>query len=122
MKNNSQTKIFVEKEVQGSSSSHPMLRIEIVRKILEDLKPEILHDPLNYQPELDLIEEYLFRMSGRKARHEKLKAIFGEDLLITLSGYKSLLINHKYKTNLVELGLEESKRQFKNFLEQEFEE
>lgn len=119
MINNSQTQLFLKKTALGTQSTHPLLEIPLVRVIIEDFNPNWIDDPIKNEKTLNLIHDYLFVEKNTNNYDCNLEQILGEEIYTSLFGLKCLLANHKLKA--IELGLEENKRQFKAFLNQELE-
>ena len=119
MEKTSQTKLFQSTKVKGVASTHPILEIDLLRTTLKDFMPSLVFDPIKHQATLDQIHSFLFKSKPSMKLQNDLEQAVGEELFITLLGLKSFLCNHNLR--VIELSLEESKRQFKAFLNQELE-
>lgn len=113
-----QPKKLLDLDKPGNGNRHPLLSVSIVEEVLQSVAPELLDDPERSNPLLDKIYHYLF--GQHRLRDPALRDLLSDELYTTLYGLKILLKGHN--VNVVELCLEEHKRQFGRWIDAELDE
>ncbi|MEN0005919.1 MAG: hypothetical protein AAF798_17345 [Bacteroidota bacterium] len=111
-----QAKIFCEKEAPnvGSKAQHPLFRYPLFRTLFDSFAPQYVEDPVKYSDHLDTIQDFLFFQ--KRTTSKDLESLVGEPLYTALRGLQSLLKKHN-SVNVIEMGLELSKLQFKDLID-----
>ncbi len=97
-----------------SHSTHSLHQVDLIKEILQSFAPEYIEDPVYFEAELNLIDQYLFKQ--KKQNYPPLTdSRLSEELIVALQGLKTLL--RRGNLNVVTYSLELDQARYRKFIE-----